>query len=168
MGRRAGAHLLDTTGLDRHAHTRSSAGEASGDFVEERARVRARPELRHCPQLSQARSVRAGLEGGVGRDLLEHVQSADWSPDGTQLAVSRKVDGKVRLEYPIGKKIYETETPISDVRISRDGAWIAFFERVRERRRSGAVGHPSFRRLPTRAVQGLVYRRGAGLVRGRP
>jgi len=74
--------------------------------------------------------VRAGLEGGVGRDLLESVQSADWSPDGTQLAVARLVDGKVRLEYPIGKKIYETDSPIGDVRISRDGAWIAFFERL--------------------------------------
>ena len=74
--------------------------------------------------------MRAGLEGGVGRDLLEHVQAADWSPDGTQLAVARSIDGKVRLEYPIGKKIYETDSPISDVRISRDGAWIAFFERV--------------------------------------
>jgi Tol biopolymer transport system component len=73
--------------------------------------------------------VRAGLEGGVGRDLLENVQAADWSPDGTQLAVARNVDGKVRLEYPIGKKIYEADTPISDVRISRDGVWIAFFER---------------------------------------
>ena len=74
--------------------------------------------------------VRAGLEGGVGRDLLENVQAADWSPDGTQLAVARHVDGKTRLEYPVGKTIYEAHSPISDIRISRDGAWIAFFERV--------------------------------------
>jgi Tol biopolymer transport system component len=74
--------------------------------------------------------VRAGLEGGLGRDLLEHVQSADWSPDGTQLAVVRDVDGKARLEYPIGKKIYETDQRISNLRISRDGLWIAFFERI--------------------------------------
>jgi len=74
--------------------------------------------------------VRAGLEGGVGRDLLENTQAADWSPDGTQLAVVRNVDGKVRLEYPLGKRLYETDRPINDVRISRDGAWIAFFERT--------------------------------------
>jgi Tol biopolymer transport system component len=72
--------------------------------------------------------VRAGLEGGVGRDLLENVLAADWSPDGTQLAVAREVDGKVRLEYPVGRKIYEGGR-ISNLRISRDGAWIAFFER---------------------------------------
>ncbi len=72
--------------------------------------------------------VRAGLEGGVGRDILENVQAADWSPDGTQLAVAREIEGKVRLEYPIGKKLYETDRPISNLRISRDGAWIAFCE----------------------------------------
>ena len=48
----------------------------------------------------------------------------------TQLAVARNFDGKVRLEYPLGKAIYETRSPISDVRISRDGTWIAFLERV--------------------------------------
>ncbi len=42
----------------------------------------------------------------------------------------RDVDGKVRLEYPVGKTIYESDRPISDARISRDGAWIAFFERT--------------------------------------
>jgi len=73
--------------------------------------------------------VRAGLEAGAGRDLLENVLAADWSPDGSQLAVAREVEGKTRLEYPIGTKLYEGFRPIGDVRISRDGAWIAFFER---------------------------------------
>ncbi len=74
--------------------------------------------------------VRAGLEGGVGRDVLENVLAADWSPDGTQLAVAREVAGKVRLEYPIGKTLYETETggEIWNLRFSPDGAWIAFYE----------------------------------------
>ena len=69
--------------------------------------------LRRPPLLHVLRQpgilVRAGLEGGVGRDVLENVQAADWSPDGTQLAVAREVDGKVRLEYPIGKTLYETK-----------------------------------------------------------
>ena len=72
--------------------------------------------------------ARAGLEAGVGRDVLENVHAADWSPDGTELAVAREFQGKVRLEYPIGKKLYETDRPISNMRISRDGAWIAFCE----------------------------------------
>ncbi|MEO8430280.1 MAG: protein kinase [Acidobacteriota bacterium] len=72
--------------------------------------------------------VRAGLEGGTGRDVLENVVTADWSPDGTQLAVARDVGGKTRLEYPLGKKIYETDQRISNLRISRDGNWIAFMQ----------------------------------------
>ena len=72
--------------------------------------------------------VRAGLEGGIGRDVLENVQAADWSPDGTQLAVAREVSGRIRLEYPLGKTLYETNRRISNVRISRDGTWIAFCE----------------------------------------
>jgi len=72
--------------------------------------------------------VRAGLEGGTGRDIVENVHSADWSPDGNQLAVARAVAGKVRLEYPLGKTLYEGDRPISNLRISRDGAWIAFCE----------------------------------------
>ncbi len=74
--------------------------------------------------------VRAGLEGGVGRDILENVQAADWSPDGSQLAVAREIDGKVRLEYPIGKKLYETNSPINSLKVSPDGAWIAFMEHM--------------------------------------
>jgi predicted Ser/Thr protein kinase/Tol biopolymer transport system component len=72
--------------------------------------------------------VRSGLEAGVGRDVLEKVHAADWSPDGKQLAIAREVGEKVRLEYPVGKILYETDRPISDLRISRDGAWIAFCE----------------------------------------
>ena len=72
--------------------------------------------------------ARAGLEGGVPRDILENVQAADWSPDGTQLAVARAVEGRFRLEYPIGKTLYEGDRAISNVRMSRDGAWVAFCE----------------------------------------
>ncbi len=72
--------------------------------------------------------ARASLEGGVARDLLEDVDAADWSPNGNELAVARRVAGKARLEYPIGKVLYETEERISSLRISRDGDWIAFLE----------------------------------------
>jgi Tol biopolymer transport system component len=72
--------------------------------------------------------ARSSLEGAAARDLLENVVAADWSPDGAQLAVVRLVPGKNRLEYPIGRPLYETDGTISSVRLSRDGAWIAFFE----------------------------------------
>jgi len=72
--------------------------------------------------------ARAALEGGATRDLLEDVDAGDWSPNGGELAVARRVAGKTRLEYPIGKVLYETEGRIGSLRVSRDAAWIAFFE----------------------------------------
>lgn len=66
------------------------------------------------------------LAGGAPRELLENVTAADWSPDGTQLAVVRYVEGKNILEYPIGKVLYQTQGWISNPRISPDGRHIAF------------------------------------------
>ena len=47
--------------------------------------------------------ARMPLAGGAPRELLEDVYYADWSPDGKNLAVAQAVDGRFRLEYPIGK-----------------------------------------------------------------
>jgi Tol biopolymer transport system component len=75
--------------------------------------------------------ARVALDGsGSARDLLENVHGADWSPDGKELAVARGVKGKDRLEYPIGKVLYETEGVLGNLGVSRDGEWIAFFEYV--------------------------------------
>jgi Tol biopolymer transport system component/predicted Ser/Thr protein kinase len=72
--------------------------------------------------------ARMPLVGGAPREVLENVQWADWSPDGTQLAVVRDVAGRNRLEYPIGKVLYETGGWISHPRISRRGDRIAFLD----------------------------------------
>jgi Tol biopolymer transport system component len=72
--------------------------------------------------------ARAPLAGGVPRQVLEHVQDADWAPDGSGLAVVRDVDGRFRVEYPIGKVLYETSTWVSSSRFSRDGRRIAFID----------------------------------------
>jgi serine/threonine protein kinase len=71
------------------------------------------------------RLARAPLSGGGPRILLDDVEAADWSPQG-QLAVVRKEDGKSRLEYPIGRTLYETIGWFTDVRFSPDGDVIAF------------------------------------------
>jgi len=47
------------------------------------------------------------LEGGAPRDLLDDVSAADWDAVGNELAVVRRVDGKKRLEFPIGHVLYE-------------------------------------------------------------
>ena len=48
------------------------------------------------------------LSGGAPREILENVSEADWSPDGKTLAIVHEVGGKNRLEFPIGKVLYET------------------------------------------------------------
>ena len=66
--------------------------------------------------------------GGTPREILTSVSDADWSPDGSQLAVIHEVNGTDRLEYPIGTVMYETRGYLSEPRISRDGKHIAFLE----------------------------------------
>ncbi len=72
--------------------------------------------------------ARVSLIGGAPREVLENVQWADWSPDGTALAVVRDVGGRNRLEYPIGKVLYETGGWISHPRISPKGDLVAFLD----------------------------------------
>jgi serine/threonine protein kinase len=72
--------------------------------------------------------ARVPLAGGAPREVLEDVGSADWSPDGKQLAVIHVVDGKYQLEYPIGKVIYKTNGFLSSLRLSPDGQLVGFVE----------------------------------------
>jgi hypothetical protein len=76
----------------------------------------------------QGTLARVPLGGGAPRELLENVREADWSPDGSQLAIIREAQGKDRLEYPIGKVLYEVSGYLSDLRVSPDGNRIAFME----------------------------------------
>jgi len=78
--------------------------------------------------LFQGTLARMPLEGGAPRDVLEKVREADWSPDGESLAVIREVNGKDRLEFPVGKVLCETGGYLSDPRFSPKGDRIAFFE----------------------------------------
>ena len=72
--------------------------------------------------------ARVPMIGGTPREILEDVQEADWSPDGKELAVVRHVNGRNRLEYPIGKVLYETAGYISYPRVSPKGDRIAFMD----------------------------------------
>jgi serine/threonine protein kinase len=71
---------------------------------------------------------RVSLGGTAPREILENVRQADWSPDGSELAILRTAGGKDRLEFPIGKVLYETAGYLSDVRVSPRGDRIALFE----------------------------------------
>ena len=62
------------------------------------------------------------------RDLLDNVEAADWASDGNALAVVHVVNSLSRVEYPIGKVLYQTSGWISDLRFSPKGDHIAFIE----------------------------------------
>jgi len=68
------------------------------------------------------------LTGGTPRQIAENIDGADWSPDGTTLAVVREVAAKQRLEFPLGHTLYETAGWISHIRISPKGDQIAFLD----------------------------------------
>ena len=68
------------------------------------------------------------LSGGAPRPILDGVRLASWAPDGETLAVTRIVGGRQRVEYPIGKVLYETEGFVNDIRVSPDGNRVAIEE----------------------------------------
>ncbi|PWT98226.1 MAG: hypothetical protein C5B51_29790 [Terriglobia bacterium] len=74
--------------------------------------------------------ARAPLAGGAPREILENVSGADWGPQGESFVVTRRVNGRARLEYPIGTTLYESQglPPVSPV-LSPSGQWIALFDR---------------------------------------
>jgi Tol biopolymer transport system component/predicted Ser/Thr protein kinase len=76
--------------------------------------------------VSMGTLARAPLSGGAPREILEHVQWADWAPDSSGLAVVRDLGGRNRLEFPIGKPLYQTGGWISHPRFSPRGDLIAF------------------------------------------
>jgi eukaryotic-like serine/threonine-protein kinase len=67
--------------------------------------------------------------GGAPRELLENAWAADWAPDGKNLAVIHGVDGKARLEFPIGKVLVESSGGMGGGFVSPKGDLIAFSER---------------------------------------
>jgi eukaryotic-like serine/threonine-protein kinase len=71
--------------------------------------------------------ARVPMEGGAPRELLENVRWADWD-DKDRLAVVHQVGGTSRLEYPIGKVLYQTSGWISHVRFSPKGDHLAFID----------------------------------------
>ncbi len=89
--------------------------------------------------LSQGTLARTPLAGGAPREILEDVQAADWAPDGATLAVVREAAGRSRLEFPIGKVLYETSGWISDPRISPKGDLVAFLDHPLQGDDGGAV-----------------------------
>jgi len=73
--------------------------------------------------------ARMPMSGGAPRPILEGVCTADWAPNGEDLAVVREGPGGTRrLEYPIGHLLFEAPSGslLECLRISPDGNQVAF------------------------------------------
>jgi serine/threonine protein kinase len=79
------------------------------------------------PFLFSGTLAEASLAGGAPRELLEDVMWADWAPDAKDIAVIHRAGNRNRVEFPIGKAIYEAEGELlNHPRISSDQARVAF------------------------------------------
>ena len=72
--------------------------------------------------------ARVPFTGGAPKEIKEDVFCADWSPDGSLLGVVNQAKGRISLEYPLGKVLYETPGWIFGMHISPRGDQIAFID----------------------------------------
>lgn len=84
--------------------------------------------LRRRGEVSQGTLARAPLGGGAPREVVETVEWADWSPDGREFAVVRIIGAQRRLEFPIGRVLYEPSGWISHPRVSPRGDVVAYLD----------------------------------------
>jgi serine/threonine protein kinase len=68
------------------------------------------------------------VSGGAPREIAEGGLSADWSADGSELAVIRQVGEKYRVEFPRGNVIYESTRWLGYLRIAPRANVVAFAE----------------------------------------
>ncbi len=80
------------------------------------------------PGVCAGKLARAALTGGAPRDVAEGIQEADWAPDGASQLIVRDVAGKSRIEFPLGKVLYETSGHVSYARLSPKGDQIGFLD----------------------------------------
>ena len=81
----------------------------------------------HRPEQGERTLARVPLTGGPLRDILTGFGQADWTRNGTDLAITR-FEGTARLEYPVGTKLAEGSGTFSHPRISPDGERVALIE----------------------------------------
>ena len=115
--------------------------------------------------VGQGTLARTSMLGSAPRVMVEHVREADWNPDGSDLAVVRRMAGFERLEYPVGTVLYQTSGFISHIRFSPTGDRIAFADHPVYADDAGAVamvdldGHRTVLSEGWISVHGLAWTR---------
>src|SRR5258708_36588201 len=77
-------------------------------------------------------------EGGAPKALQEHVDFADFAPDGS-LGLIRQDGARSQLELPVGHVLASTFGRLRNLRVSPSGALVAFIEQPNASDDAGAV-----------------------------
>ncbi len=85
-------------------------------------------KTRHLEHYTSRGTLARMPAGGAPREMLEDVLEADWSPDGSQLAVVLHKGGLTRVEFPVGRLLHETAGWVSHARVSPKGDRVAFLD----------------------------------------
>src|SRR5579863_3848567 len=107
--------------------------------------------------------ARVPLVGGAPREILNDVEWADWAPDGTNIAIVHEVGGRKRLEFPLGKALYEADGWIGNPRVAPDGKSVAFVDHPQTGDDGGAVAVVDLTGKKTKlsdgwdSIQGLAW-----------
>src|SRR5262249_54917308 len=107
--------------------------------------------------------ARASISGGAARELAEGMNSADWSPDGSDLvAISILSASDARIDWPLGMERLHTPYWLSDPRLSPDGQRLAFIAHINqgddgEIRVMERTGEPRTLSSGWLSVQGLAW-----------
>ncbi|MCI4348371.1 MAG: serine/threonine protein kinase, partial [Thermoplasmata archaeon] len=100
--------------------------------------------------------ARVPLAGGAFHEILEDVVLADWTPDASELAVVRSVGGRNLVEWPIGRRLYETANNILAMRISPRGDRLALAEHAAGFGTNGSISVIDRDKKKTTVVQNAV------------
>ena len=77
--------------------------------------------------LREGTLARAPISGGPAKEILDRVDKADWSADGSEFVVVRGGHTPSKIEFPVGTVLCEALWP-TNLRISPDGQRVAFLE----------------------------------------
>ena len=103
------------------------------------------------------------LEGKAPREIVDDADYADWNPEGTNFLIVRGIEGRYRLEYPIGRVLYETTGWITHPRFSPKGDRIAFLNHPTLGSNDGSVemvdlnGHKTTLAAGLKGLKGLAW-----------
>ena len=77
--------------------------------------------------------------GGVPRPFLSDLSWAFTTSDGSALGVVRRTGGRQRIEFPVGKVLYETPGEVGAPRVSPGGDRVAFVNKPAEGFTNGRI-----------------------------